>query len=59
MKDIDAVSGLYRATRCEWSTGIKNKFFYKTCGEKVVPEKAYCAEHMARAYYTPKKRVRS
>lgn len=58
MKDIDAVRGQFRATSCEWTTGLDGKFFYKHCGKDVVPEKAYCAEHLAQAYYTPKRKKR-
>jgi len=33
-----------------------NGVFQIECGADVVPEKAYCAEHMAQAYQKPKKK---
>jgi hypothetical protein len=57
VRDIDAIKGQYRATSCEWSlSDNKEGHFYPTCGKDVVPEKAYCAEHMAQAYRPPKKK---
>jgi hypothetical protein len=57
VRDIDAIKGQYRATSCEWSlSDDKEGHFYPTCGKDVVPEKAYCAEHMAAAYQPPKKK---
>lgn len=58
MRDIDAIKGQYRATSCEWTVGPREGHFHPTCGKDVVPEKAYCAEHMAQAYYTPKRKKR-
>lgn len=57
MNDIDAVRGQFRAHSCEWSVG-RDGFFQKLCGNPVEPEKAYCAEHMKLAYYTPKRKKR-
>lgn len=57
MKDIEAISGQYRARSCEWTTSNdKVGFFYPTCGKDVVPEKAYCEEHLAQAYRPSKRR---
>ena len=58
MQDIEAVLGPYRATSCEWHVGGMNGFFYNECGKEVLPEKAYCAEHMAQAYQKPKRKKR-
>jgi hypothetical protein len=59
VKDIDAIKGQYRATSCEWTlSDEKEGHFFPTCGKDVVPEKAYCADHMKEAYHTPKRKKR-
>ena len=59
MTDLQAKFGTYRATACEWPTGIENNNLV-FCGGKLQAPHSYCAEHMKMAYrQVPKKEAKN
>ena len=47
LTDFDCFRGKYRALTCEWKGTEKHN-----CGKETVYGKAYCTEHLAKAYIT-------